>query len=899
MAKEKSDKADGGGSRFARYVPLMIILGIVLSVGGIRLFCPTLWENYYIPILLIAAGLAIPFLFSPWKFWAGYGFQVGIAPGLAFVLMGVFVIFFGYWENVLWDDAVLNLILTNSIILAAWLVLVFATFRSRKDTMQQKKKQDAERNQIDTQQDYRKGEFWRDYRWIIAPAVLILLFLFDTSWAQSTLSTASLKKTVIASTSPASVQFHAEYPSRILFDETNPSEIHLWMTGSTDCVNLEISADGVLFAIKPPPDTPLKWNEKLTLKLDKTTTATTLLMQPSKPPETYSRTVWLSLISGGNHLTTNWKIIIESKRDWQIRDWKKNFLGTGSTVVSLITAVFVGIKQLDEEKKRRKNEQIKEAITNFEADAIKDFSKALQKHLELTADWNEWDRELREKFKDKYSLLFDKNIPTFWYAITDKAVDQIKRDVDLCLRVWNRIFENEKEKTNITLELVQSALQGDANALPLMLTKYPASIDFVILIVTAYSDIFQQNIPALLSILKEHPASINRVSRIVSTFPVDLKMKIAACTIEFPEQIRALRVELGFFETESFPLQAQFTFHAKEHSPTDQLTAWLNAHDLTCSPFADAESPFYSVFDKQLLMDWADPRFGLPAPNLQFAAFEFANSWDAGAALFEYCKALQSNVRLKEDLFFAIVTPGIVEKYDAEHSRKLLLHALAEQWLWSLAEAPTLFYTLKDAQRDLAGRLLRWHDFSPSIAVNKIAEFAKHLQEEVFFSKIVEWLTDASADDLRTEEINALIGLRPLPKKRTLFLISTIDLNPYATGQIPSSLHETMNEQSDWLSAHDCGLVRFLTATENDRTVSISALVAQCNIRVQKCSKSGNVVFNQLFDAPGIEPDAILAQKANGSPGRMVRLGQKLLLQHVKKYPLDKPLQIEDLIALR
>ena len=38
--------------------------------------------------------------------------------------------------------------------------------------------------------------------------------------------------------------------------------------------------------------------------------------------------------------------------------------------------------------------------------------------------------------------------------------------------------------------------------------------------------------------------------------------------------------------------------------------------------------------------------------------------------------------------------------------------------------------------------------------------------------------------------------------------------------------------------------------------------------------------------------------KANGSPGEMVRLGQKLLLQHIAKYPPQEDLHVEDLIAL-
>lgn len=876
MMKEKTDKTDGGVSRFARYVPLMIMLGIVLAVGGIFLFCPTLWENYSIPILLIAAGLAIPFLFSPWKFWAGYGFQVGIAPGLAFVLMGIFIWLFGYTTDGLWRNAVSNLFWTNVVVLLLWFGFIVFLFRRRQDNSQK-------------MQDYYRGERWRDYRWIIVPAVLILLFLFDTSWAQSTLSIASLQKSVFKSASLGTFEIHTEYPSQILFDDTDQLEFHIGATGSFDYVNLEISGKGLLFAFKPTLDSSIEWSEKLNIQFDKITHANTLLMQPAQPPEFGSQLIQIELSSSGQELeTADWLISIESKRDSQIRDWKKNFLNTGSTIVSLVTAVFAGIKQWEEEKKRRKNEQIKEAISNF--DVKKDFSKALQRHLELTTDWNEWDRALQEKFRDTYRSLFDeskKNDSTFWVAIAGKTLTEITSDIELCLQVCERIFDDKEEKPISTLKQLQSALRLDENA-PL----------------------------ALLSILKEYPASINTAKTIAGAFSLALQAKtIANYTSKFPEQIRALRFELGFSETESFPLQAQFAFYTQGHSANDKLAAWLTAHGLNYSPFADADNPFYSVFGSQFLSDWTVPIFGLPAYNLRTVAFEFANPWDAGAAVFDYCKALQPNVRLKDEAFFAFVTPGMVENFGSEYPRKLLLHALAEQWLWSLAEAPTLFYSLKSEQRDLAGRLLRWHDFSPSITVNKIAKFARHFQEsrkegekeekeeknqKVFFSKIIEWLTNISADDLRTEEINALIGLRPSPKQRTVFLISTIDLNPHIAGQISTILHERFGEQSDWLSAHDCGLVRFLIGDKNRQTVSLSELINHCNIRVRKCSKTGNVEFNQLFDAPGVDldPDAILAKKANGSPGRMVRLGQKLLLQHVEKYPPDKPLLIEDLEAL-
>lgn len=673
-----------------------------------------------------------------------------------------------------------------------------------------------------------------------------------------------------------SSQIHAEYPSQILFDDTEPSEIHLWVTGSLNCPSLVFSGEGLLFAIKPPSDAPLEWSEQLILQFNRTTTSITLLVQPSQPRGTYSKIVQLKLSSNGNLLDIqDWQIAVESKRDSQIRGWKKNFLSTGGTIVSLITAIFVGIKQLEEEKKRQKREQVKQIISDFR-DAKNNFSKTLQEYLGLSDDWKEWDKELQKDFCEAYTTFVEDKL---WDSLAVKTIIEITDDVNLCFQVCERIFEDAKKKPTSTLKQLQSALRQDEQA--------PHN---------------------LLTTLKEYPISINTAKIIASVFPPNLKKKtIDDYAGKFLDQIRGLKVELDFPDSENFPLQIQFPFYAKDHISEDRLIAWLKTHELDCSPFADADNPFYSVLDGQWLVGWELPGFTLPTPD-QNRIFEFANSWDAGAALFEYCKALQSKIKFKEDVFFAIVTPSMIENYQADHPRKLYLHALAEQWIWSLAETPTLFYSLQGEQRDLAGRLIRWHDLSPSISLHKIRKFAGRLQEEekkkqaLLLSGITEWLSDKDASDLRVEEVNALIELQPAPRHNNLFLISTIDLNPYVEKQISLNLHEKLAEQSDWLSAHNSRVVSFSIGAKNRQTVAHLSLVNQCKVRTRKCSND-KLEFNQLFNAPGIEPDDILARKANGSPGRMVRLGQKLLLQHVEKYlPDDKDnyeyLHIEDLEAL-
>ncbi|OQY88915.1 MAG: hypothetical protein B6D38_07715 [Anaerolineae bacterium UTCFX1] len=778
-------------------------------------------------------------------FWAGYGWQVlVVVPLLAAILLSLFFLFFGCDET---------LLQTNILVVAAWLLLVLFAFWRRPH-----------------------GEFWRAYRWIIAPAVLILLFLIDTSWAQSALSTSSVIKSEIKATSPDIFQIHAEYPRQIPFDGAELSEIRLWVTGIVNCVDLEVSADGLLFAIKPSSDESLAWSDKLTLKFDQATTAKALLVQSSKSLETDSQSVQLNLAYSGKQLETKgWKIFMESKRDSQIRSWKTNFLNTGGTLVSLITAIFVGIKQLEEEKKRQRAEQVKQAIATFDADARSDFAKMVEEHLNLTADRDEWDKALQDQFRNKYSSLLKNDL---WFVIAGETLDEIRNCVDHCSQVCMRIFDGGKGNLILPLEQLQSALQTDENA--------PR---------------------ALLIMLKEYPVSIEIAKQIVSAFSPDLKRKIVSENAnEFPDQIRILRLELDFPDLDSFPLQRQFPFYAKPHTSEESLTAWLRARELDYSPFADADSPFDSVSNKLLLIDSVAPGFTLQLSNLQNTTFEFAISWDAGAALFEYCKSFQSAVKIKEETFFIAIAPSLIEDHGMDQPRKLYLHALAEQWIWSLAETPALLYSLKDEHRDLAGRLLRWHDLSPSITANKIEGRAKHFKAEIknqtaFLLRIKEWLAMVGSDDLRMEETNALIGLRPLPKQNTLFLISTIDLNPHVDSQISTSLHEKLGEESDWLSVHDSQQTHFQIGNKSPLLVPQNSLVTQCNNRIRICSQNKVDAFNFLFAPHNEEEPAenILARKAAGSPGRMVRLGQKLLLQHMEKYSPHEDLHIEDLEALQ
>ncbi len=887
MTKEKSDKSDGGKFRFAQYIPQTIILGIVLAVATIGLLSPNLWKNYSIPILLIAAGLAIPFLFSPWKFWAGYGFQVGIAPGVAFVLMGVFILLFGYTTDGLWWNAVSNLFWTNIVTLLLWLVFIIFLFRYRQDSGQKV-------------QDYYRGERWRDYRWIIAPVVLILLFLFDTSWAQSTLSIASLQKSVFKSASLGTFEIHAEYPSQILFDDTDQSEFHIWATGSFDYVNLEISGKGLLFAFKPTLDSSIEWSEKLNIQFDKNTNASTLLMQPAQPPEFGSQLIQIELSSSGQELeTADWLISIESKRDSQIRDWKKNFLGTGSTIVSLVTAVFAGIKQWEEEKKRQKEEekrreeeQIKQSLEFFYIDVMTDSSKTLEEHLKLIVDkWNTWNTTLQEQFRDKYRSLFNKskkNDPTFWVAIVGKTLAEITSDVNLCLKICESIFDDKEEKPISTLEKLQAGLQQDGEA--------------------------------LLSLVRDYSESITIAKRIVKSYPKEIKDDILRkLNKKYKKEINLLARELDF-PTEYPLLESLFWRYRRTIQDNEKLKEWLRLHKLSQSPFADAITPFTALSknNEGYLVDLAPTGFSFDFPSDKQIHFRFNDAWDIRTAVYGFCKAIPSTVASKA--FLVLVPPFLMIDYEKETALNIVLHALGEQWLNTIADEPAAFYDLNIHQQKMLARLLCWHygsmhsvlarlsreiDNKYPLALSENQQNQEEKNAREFLKKAPHWLEGTAPAPIQFEEIPYLLGLRPSSTQRTFLLMPSVGLDFQTTISISPEKYDVFDTIVDWLNIHNYTFIHFYLADQQWWRVEEERLIRILNERIRHCVIQEDNHENQINSLNELfaghekeEAEKILARKANGSPGRMVRLGQKLLLQHVQKYPPDEPLHIEDLEAL-
>jgi hypothetical protein len=719
--------------------------------------------------------------------------------------------------------------------------------------------------------------FWRDYRWLAGSGILILLVLIDFSWGKSILGLNALERrqSVEYVFSQSGAVLQVEYPEKILYDGENTGSLVLLLTTNAPCqpASITIASSDLFFAIPTSNDTPPQWTKTLTVPLQKDGKAITILIRPAQPASDFTKEAFITVQIPHTELTLRSAmppvIKLESRQDAQRRLWGENLMDTGGIIVSLIIAVFAGIKQLESERKSQRISEIKQAIDDFNTGIINDISKTMHKHHELVGDWNDWDKTLRDQFRDKYASFIEKDL---WEAIANKTLEEVKEDVQRLLQICERIFEDKASKPTSTIKLLYNAFQGDARA--------------------------------LLSMLKEYPESIGVAKQIARNLPDDLKNEIPEkYKDEFQQEIILLKEELGFPDTESFPLQSRFRFYAVSSHAETRFAAWLEKHGLRCSPFADADSPNTSIpLDEKLLIEHVPAGFSLPAFEHTTQNFAFANSWDAGAALFEYARNLPQ--KIKKETFVAALTHSLIANFGVEQPRHLFLHALAEGWMWTLADAPAIYYSLGKSQRTLAGRLLRWHGGSPSAIVSSLEQILDSRKEEKGIQKFIEhvaaWLENIEANDLRKEEIPALIELRPSSKQQfTRALVSSVNWQISASAKVPPTVYDALERESEWLKSHGWALVCFMISDSNPQMISEDNLTKQCQQRVQICSNGEVEALESLFAPHPEEPaDLLLARKAAGSPGKMVRLGQELLRQHVKKYSPDKPLHIEDLLAL-
>jgi len=679
------------------------------------------------------------------------------------------------------------------------------------------------------------GSFFRNYRWIASPAIVLIIFLLGVSWAQSKLIEETIEQYIVLSFEVDSTSnAYIRYPKNIPIGNTSNFEISIWSNkdwlGCALPVTLVISStdNALLFASQPESEKLINWKNTIQVILRKDAREAVLLVQPAQTPSEESLSSNLKV----NGIVQEEKepISIESARVAQIRKWKSLFLENGSIVFPLISAALAWFKQKEDEKKKEQKETIKQFIENFEEKAQKDLTGTLDL-LERLLSTDEWEAQLLDELREKFTSFFEKHL---WQAPSTLYVEPMEKGGDRFLSLWETIFD-EKIPTPKELDALKKLkLATKFEDLEQILLSFPQSA-------------------AVLNILAK-----SRFSK-----PITLKSE----RIRREEQIR---------------------FWAKTSSENPKLKAWLHIHGLTTSPFLDAETPYTLMPDKRqmLIEPYSSFDFSKDEILYQGSSLIFKNQWDADAGIFEYLK--QSRLIPHQQPFIVLMSSNIVQ---IEHEpQDFILRALAESWLFEIVEDETVFYALSESQRGLIGKLLLWHQGSANSAIAKIEmaleyklyKFRDKKEDfHILAKKISTWLNAFNLDILKGGEVQTLLRIRPPATNFTLVLNSIDHLK---------SVSNEIAQTPDWK------FVNIQISVQNPILVGEKNLVTICRERIKICSQGQvNALEELCIPHDGPPADEILAQKAKSSPGEMVRLGQALLLRHVEIHSPDDDIEIDEL----
>lgn len=726
----------------------------------------------------------------------------------------------------------------------------------------------------------RRVETLGKHRWIFGSALLILVSLLDFSRAKSTLNVnaAEDRRLIEYSIAGSNAILHVDYPAQILYDSEETSAIEVWLAPSSPYPPpiIFFESETMFLAAQPDEDSPPQWKKKLEVTPPADGGSVKILILPDQASASLRSDSALHITGDTSvEIERQPELIVESKGNALIRFWKGAIVDVGGEIIALIVAIFSGWKQIEEEKKKeeaekeeqaKRDEQEKQKIAGARKD-IEAFATqfranilpALDRYLAAVETWG---GDLRNEFAGKLTDFLQSD--DFWTSLEDQDIEELQS----ILKKISELCEKTGAGSN-AVKLLESALRQDGRS--------------------------------LLSLLKESPRSILAVKRILHSYPGDVKEKMPdEFRNEFSKEIMEVKDLLGFVETDHFPLKGQFQFYADVPAADARFAGWLNGHGMTHSPFLDARNPYTKIPDSdKLFIEQVSSGFVFHDIEQPVEALKFTNDWDARAAMFEYLRAMPS--QSAQETFVTPLTPAMLSDFGLERPREVCLHALAEQWLWLLAGSRTLYYSLKNPQRALLGRLLCWHCGSPSAAVQSLEQIPGDPSDAArgkLFARLAEWLSGSDAKSLLPQETNTLIELRPAPTQITLLVAAPSDWWPEAGGAWPLDIRAWLAGEDNWLKSHGWAGVYFAVSDTNPQKLSDQQLIHLCKRRLGVASGGRIEALEQLFAPHPEDPaDDILARKAEGSPGRMIQLGQRLLLQHAQK-PSPELLQIENLINL-
>lgn len=263
---------------------------------------------------------------------------------------------------------------------------------------------------------------WRENRWIVMPAVFVIMAWVNSTWLQSYWSVENLQSLKTFPAASRSLALRVVYPHQILYDAAETPSISMWWEcGAQNCDDEEViittnNKKSLLFAVKDDKNS-FTWKESLVTILPGAGKEIEIALRHSELQENLNEN--LVIITTNNQISYPvGSILLEGANNAKARKFLLELLKSSSVVITIITAVFAALKQLDEQKQSARRKKIEETVTRiknykYERGKVKEFLSDAQTELH---DWNKWLPEQRAEFRN----VFEKFVET----VAEKSISQ-------------------------------------------------------------------------------------------------------------------------------------------------------------------------------------------------------------------------------------------------------------------------------------------------------------------------------------------------------------------------------------------------------------------------------------------------------------------------------------------
>ena len=672
------------------------------------------------------------------------------------------------------------------------------------------------------------NETWGDNRWLIMPAALIALWWINSSWIVTYETSQQWEVQEIYPLPLQNDSLRVSFPRQIPFAASEMPTLKIWCDNNInkDCggrrVTLQSADKSLLFSYTTEPRI---WQSQLLVRLNSSGTEQTILLarNPSEPNGQ------ISLLAHDNgEINSLGKITFETESEAQARNFWLTLLQGGSVAVTLIGALYAGLKQWDEQKKKEEKELQKELLN-----------------------------KLRSVDNNNYRQII-------------QIIDEIYEKLDI-IAAWQ---QRSKKEIQITCEKWIKELDENGQSLAESWHKSE-------LIADSQINDFRTRGLAILSLFAiEDSPLIGLAKKIEQTSPKYVLSNKSVC---YPLEMYPFRnIFLERITNLLSEIQKEKIFvHEAGNLYANPFDDWNN-------PFAYGGQKDQFIDDFRML---ELNKLCFPLSEIRFShqKYFFLTSWDTQAAFYSFCAGFNlAHYRpIAKQTMFVSVLP---ESWRSGLSlTKYLFSCLAERWLEILVREPGVVDELLSSEQDRLASLLLWRYRTRAAIKHRMMATAQGKDDSLMriSTKFLTRLEENPITNLPTsgEGLLKWLSLRPSKTYQTMFICTDTSPANITDSDQATILRSITPDFEKGIEPAGIYLACFFKALVNEKRYTINitdkkVVEEWLNSRIASCSQEKNKpnTFGALF--PNIKMYDFIA-KAQGSPGLMVLLAHQLLEPYI------------------